>query len=260
MPGQDRDGSEEYGGTYGEEHAGEYGGMDALMAAVTGESLPEEALADRAYLAAHRSATADVALLREQLRVIADALTEPGEEPASAVVRPLRRSRRRVLPYALRAVGVAAASALVVGTGWLVVRSGGAVSDSGAGSSADKAAPGDSAAEGAGGLLGDPGWLACARLVVEGDVTGVVPVSGGGEERVTLRVTRSYKPEKSPGTVDFVLAEDADPPVGEGDHILVGVPRGAAGPDVWVVGEDGIAAGRAALTDALPRADGAGCE
>ncbi|MEW2154387.1 hypothetical protein AB0950_03670 [Streptomyces sp. NPDC007189] len=64
----------------GAESGGEYGGMDALMAAITGEPLPEEAHRDPAFLAEHRAAEADVAVLRDQLSRIAEALTgEPVE-------------------------------------------------------------------------------------------------------------------------------------------------------------------------------------
>ncbi|MGW2714691.1 hypothetical protein ACWC4J_37885 [Streptomyces sp. NPDC001356] len=55
--------------------SGEYDGMDALMAAVTGDPLPEEARRDPAFLAAHRAAEADVAVLRDQLVRLAEALT-----------------------------------------------------------------------------------------------------------------------------------------------------------------------------------------
>ncbi|MER6091866.1 hypothetical protein [Streptomyces bluensis] len=62
-----------------------YDGMDALMAAITDEPLPEGALDDTAFAAEHRSALADVALLREQLGLIGhalagDPLTAPGTE------------------------------------------------------------------------------------------------------------------------------------------------------------------------------------
>ncbi|MFF7975609.1 hypothetical protein [Streptomyces sp. NPDC007905] len=67
----------EHGGAEG---AGEYAGMDALMAAITGEALPDEARRDAAFLAEHRSAEADVAVLKEQLAWLAEALT--GERPA----------------------------------------------------------------------------------------------------------------------------------------------------------------------------------
>ncbi|WP_333773532.1 hypothetical protein [Streptomyces sp. IBSBF 3136] len=68
----------------GAEGAREYAGMDALMAAITGDPLPEEARRDPAFRAEHRAAEADVSVLREQLALLAGALTgeEPGERPA----------------------------------------------------------------------------------------------------------------------------------------------------------------------------------
>ncbi|GAB7108435.1 hypothetical protein JCM4814A_67490 [Streptomyces phaeofaciens JCM 4814] len=243
-----------------------YDGMDALMAALTEAPLSDEARADPGYLAAHGAAVADLAVLREQLGLLADTLTEPAPaaapaERATAVVRPLRRPRRLV-PFALRAVGVAAAGALVVGSGWLVLQAGGGASDdSGAASSADSA--GKSAdQEAAGSAFGDPGYLACAGLVVEGDVTAVEPVPGTADERVTLRVTRSYKPQdtgREGEEVGFVLTEDMDPLVAEGDHVLVALERGSSSPDVWTVGEADIAAERSALLRALPQAADTGC-
>lgn len=52
-------------------------GADALMAAITGEPLSDEARADAAFMAEHDSAAADLALLREQLGIIGHALAEP---------------------------------------------------------------------------------------------------------------------------------------------------------------------------------------
>lgn len=63
----------------------EYEGMDALMAALTDEPLPEDARNDAEFLAEHRSALADIALLGEQLRLMGDTLAAetPGTEAAS---------------------------------------------------------------------------------------------------------------------------------------------------------------------------------
>lgn len=58
----------------------EYEGVDALLAAITDEALPEGAGDDPEFMAEHRSAVADVALLREQLAVIGDALADRAEE------------------------------------------------------------------------------------------------------------------------------------------------------------------------------------
>ncbi|MFF4588587.1 hypothetical protein [Streptomyces sp. NPDC001388] len=234
-----------------------YDGTDPLMAAITGDPLPEEMRADPALLAAHRSAAADVALLREQLGLVAEALTRPVEEPAPARARPPRPTRRRLRPLALRAVGAAAAGALVFGAGWVVVQVG--QGTAGVESSSDSGAKAASGAEDAGSPLGDPGYLACVRLVVEGDVTAVDPVPGTDEERVTLRVTRAYTPERTQREVRFVLARDMDPLVAEGDHVLVALPKGSSSPDVWAVGEAGIAAERDALARALPDAEGVSC-
>ncbi|MFB7495231.1 hypothetical protein ACFC09_11075 [Streptomyces sp. NPDC056161] len=74
----------EYGG-YGEYRAiGEHDDADALMAAITGDPLPQEVCRDPARLAAHRAAEADVAVLRDQLAWLAEALT--GEETARGAV------------------------------------------------------------------------------------------------------------------------------------------------------------------------------
>ncbi|MFJ1804895.1 MULTISPECIES: hypothetical protein [unclassified Streptomyces] len=247
-----------------------YDGMDALMAAVLDvplSGLSEEARADSAYLAAHRSATADVALLREQLGVLADVLTEPLRERARIPqTAPVRQSRpaRRVRPLALRLAGVAAAGALVLGGGWVVVQIGQGVAGVESSKSADSAAGSDEKADASAGdgasLLGDPGYLACARLVVEGDVTAVDRVAGTTRERVTLHVTHAYRPAGSGPEVDFVMEADMDPLLRTGDHVLVALPKGSATPDVWAVGEADIASERAALDRALPETEGVTCE
>lgn len=69
------EGTEDAQDALGDGRAGEYGGMDALMAAITGEALPREARRDPGFLAAHRAAEADVAVLRGQLAWLAEALT-----------------------------------------------------------------------------------------------------------------------------------------------------------------------------------------
>jgi hypothetical protein len=63
----------------------EYEGMDALMAALTDEPLPEDARDDAEFQVEHRSALADIALLRDQLRLMGDTLAAetPGTEAAS---------------------------------------------------------------------------------------------------------------------------------------------------------------------------------
>lgn len=232
---------------------GRYSGDDALMAAIIDEPLPDEIRADAAFMAEHQAAVADVALLREQLGIIGRALgeppapaPEPKPEPAPLPVRQPSRVRRRVFAVAFGALAVTAVASVMAGLGWLVSQSGGADTQS-AGGSADKAAP----EAAAGSHFGTPRYLACARLVAEGEVTAVVPVPGAAQERITLRVTRSYQPEKSGREVTFVMEEDA---LHKGEQVLVGIPRHAAGPDVWIVGEQDIALERNWITASLPEA------
>ncbi|MFR9796224.1 hypothetical protein ACL02U_10020 [Streptomyces sp. MS06] len=228
---------------------------DPLMAAITGEPLPEEAREDAALLAEHRAAIADVALLREGLTALGDALAAPPrpEPPRARAV--ARRPRRRLLPAAL---GTAAAAALVGLVGWLVVQAGSGAHDDAAASAAARSAAQEAAPDT--GRLGDPRYLACLRLLAEGDVTGVRPVPGTGRQRVTLRVTRSYLP--GPGgapAVTVLVGPDAVPAPREGGHVLVGVERGAATAGVWVAEPGALAAARAELAGALPAARGLGC-
>jgi hypothetical protein len=228
-------------------------GADALMAAITGEPLPDAALSEE-----HRAAVADVALLRRHLRVLGDALAEPApvHDPARipdpAPLRP-PRSRRRPFALALGAVGVAAAAVLFAGMSWLVVESGSGSDDttsSGSAASDSGAAASRSAA----------GYLSCSRLVVEGTVTEVEPLAGTGQQRVTLRVTRSYKPAKGDAEVSFLWDDFLEPRPRKGQHVLVGIPRDSAVADKWVVDRRDIADERAWITEALPQARGLKCE
>ncbi|MFF7789283.1 hypothetical protein [Streptomyces sp. NPDC007991] len=329
----------------------DYDGMDALMAALVGDPLPEGALRDPSFMTAHRAAAADVALLREQLLLMGDTLArdtradatgpattaglspEPGDpagrspaagasvhaggsgaaaglspeagapadglrgvsadalggpadpagsaseteagawdraagkQPASVRVLSLgpgahggrsgRRGRSRARGVVLGGLVAAVAATGVVGMGWLVVQAGsGSGGDSG--STADAAAGPARGQEGAG--AGHAGYLACARLVVEGTVAEVEPVPGTGQDRVTLDVDRSYKPAKARDRIVFPLDEDVDPLLRPGDHVLVGITRGQAQPDLWSVGEKEIARARAWITAALPESATLPCE
>ncbi|MFG3657473.1 hypothetical protein [Streptomyces sp. NPDC047706] len=233
---------------------------DPLMAVITGEPLPDAARADAALLAEYRSAEADVAVLREQLGVIGEALTEvpeaaepPARSPAPSVrVRP---HRRRPFALALVAAGVAAAGTVVVGMGWLLAQAGGGATET-SGAGADSARS-DSSSE-AVGPLGSPEYLACARLVAEGEVTDTRPVPGTAEERVTLEVSRSYEPADGDTEVSFVIPASAG--LDEGEQVLVALRRGSASPDVWLVGEQAIAGQRQLLAETLPQARATACE
>ncbi|MER5938858.1 hypothetical protein ABT121_16225 [Streptomyces sp. NPDC001928] len=224
-------------------------GADALMAAITGEPLSDEARADAAFMAEHDSAAADVALLREQLGIIGHALAEPPPPvPEPLPVRQPSRVRRRFFTVALGGLAVAAAGSVLVGMGWLLTRTGG-TEDAGA-SSADKA---DSQAS-AGVAFGSPEYLACSRLVAEGRATSVEQLPGTASLRVTLDMTRYYLPDKGEQELTFVVDENLVPGLRKGDQVLIGIPRGAREPDFWAVGEQEIARERAWITASLPEA------
>ncbi|MEU3788920.1 hypothetical protein AB0F07_03850 [Streptomyces fructofermentans] len=73
----------------------EYEGIDALLAALTDEPLPEGAGDDAEFAAEHRAAVADVALLREQLKLMGDTLAAESEhaERTERTERPERTER-----------------------------------------------------------------------------------------------------------------------------------------------------------------------
>ncbi|MCP3765398.1 MULTISPECIES: hypothetical protein [unclassified Streptomyces] len=281
----------EYDGAEAEHDGAEHGGVeregaaldgDALMAAILGEPLPAAARRDPAFLAARDAAAADVAVLREQLGLIGDTLAreaEPGPAPVRALpavapggpgdpagrARPSRRARRP-LKVALGALAAAAAASVVIGTGWLVTQAGqGDTASSGAGVTAEDAA--DAKQQEAGTAFGSAGYLACARLVVEGTVTAVEPVPGAGRDRVTLEETRRHKPEPDPGDLEgerdevtFLAEADGGPRLRVGDEVLIGLPREGSVPDAVIVGEEDIAPERERITAALPASRALTCE
>ncbi|MET8964880.1 hypothetical protein ABZX69_36320 [Streptomyces sp. NPDC004074] len=245
--------------------AAEYDGVDALMAAITGEPLPDAARADAEFMAGHRAATADVALLREQLSAIGDVLAAPPAEDPSPVKAPSRRPRAprpagpvrrgRALRVALGTLAAAVALSTVVGLARLVMensgsdaqasRSAGAADAKGSAGEADRRS-GDGPPPSAPELT-----LACDRLVVEGTVARVEPRGGQGT-RIVLTVTRRYKPDRGPAEVDFLLDDGALPRPRPGQQVLVEVARGSDDASRWAVGEDRVAANRAWIVKALP--------
>lgn len=239
-------------------------GVDALMAAITDEPLTDEARADAAFMAERSSALADVALLREQLGIIGHALAAPpapapAPEPQPAP-HPVRagqpsRARRRVFAVAFGSLAVAAAASVLAGMGWLLTQAGGDASDAGAGAAADKQA---SEAD-AGAAFGSPHHLACSRLVAEGKATSVERLPGTTSLRVTLHMTRYYKPDKGEPELTFVVDENLVPGLREGDQVLLGIPLGSRQPDYWAVGEQNIAPDRAWITASLPEAEKLTC-
>ncbi|MFD8813824.1 hypothetical protein ACFV23_20590, partial [Streptomyces sp. NPDC059627] len=159
---------------------------------------------------------------------------------------PRVRARARAGPLA------AAITGAVFGIGWLAANGGSDAMSNGA--SSGKAADSASSATGQGGeeQAGGPGYLACARLVVEGTVTGVRQLPDTGTERVTLRVTRAYKPAKTAEEVQFLFGSGTDARVRTGARLLVGITSGRQIPDRYAVGEAEIARERSWIVRDLP--------
>ncbi|MFI7391700.1 hypothetical protein [Streptomyces tendae] len=235
-------------------------GYDALMAAITGEPLPPDAGADAR--GEHRSATADVALLREQLHLLGDALGEPvPQERPKAAAPPARR--RRPFRLALGVLAAACAGVVVTGLGWLVVQSGSGASEDAASSAADKSAARPSspaAGQEAAVVFGTPRYLACARLVAEGTVTAAEPVPGTARHRITLRVTHAYAPGGSTGPTTTFVLDDALATLAPGDRVLVGALRDRPAADTVITGERNIATARARITAVLPESRTLTCD
>lgn len=239
-------------------------GFDALMAAITEDPVPEEALRDPAFAAEHAAAVADVALLRERLGAIGETLAAAPGAPPERVV-PLRapRTARQRFTLTLGAVAAAVAAVTVIGgLGWLAVDAGmGAGGGDGDASGAKAAAP-DERGDGSGHAEADlpaEGLVACSRLIVEGTVTAVDAVPGAARDRITLKVTRHIKPASGEGRVMFPMSHDVDPRLRKGDHVLITIPKGAAEPDNWATGKDGDELRRMILK-ALPGSAGVRCQ
>ncbi|KOU67372.1 hypothetical protein ADK57_17270 [Streptomyces sp. MMG1533] len=234
--------------------------MDALMAAITEEPLSDAARADAAFMAEHRSAQADLALLREQLGLIGQALAEPPRATRAPEPVPPRpsRIRRRTLNLAFGGLAVAAAAALFSGMAWLFAQAGDGTD---AGASSDSAASKEDSDGGT--LFGSPRYFACSRLVAEGRATAVEQLPRTEFVRVTVQVTRYYKPEK-PGADDkkeltYLIDRNIVPGLREGDQVLFGIPNGERQPQSWLVGEKQIAQDRARFTVSAAESRGLTC-
>ncbi|MES5821071.1 hypothetical protein [Streptomyces sp. RG80] len=241
----------------------EHQGFDALMAAITDEPLPEGA--DAALLAEHREAVADVALLREQLGIIGEALAEPAPDPAPArsqktrAARPARR--RAALKFAFGGLAVAAAATVVAGMGWLAAEGGADITSSkGGDSGSDSGSSADMPDAQAGARFGSPHYLACTRLVAEGTVASVERLADGVQLRITVDVIRYYKQdEQRPEQLTYVVEDTFVRGLAEGDRVLFGVPKGSGVPDHWVVGDQAVARERAWVQASLPESRELGC-
>ncbi|MBT2411959.1 hypothetical protein J7I94_15505 [Streptomyces sp. ISL-12] len=218
------------------------------MAAILGEPLPPGS-----------AEAADVAVLRERLGVLGRVLSEPSPPrepaPAPAALRPRPRPRRHRRNLALGALAVACAGAFLSGMAWLVTQAGGGGAEDAGASSAQA----DAGAKGPVVPFGSPAYLACARLVAEGTVTGSGPAPGEAGRRITVEITRQYAPEKASREVTFLTGKGTGAP-GVGDRVLFGLPAHGVHPDALFVGEAEIAPERARVTAALPEARTLTCD
>ncbi|MFF1353831.1 hypothetical protein [Streptomyces sp. NPDC058297] len=231
-----------------------------LMLVLTGEPLPPDDRDDPESVAVHAAAEADVALLGDQLRGIGDALaarTGPGRVPAPRPV-VVPRPRRRPVAVAFKALAAVCAAGMLGGLAWLAVDGGPGVSESASDKSASDAKGNAKPGAQEGGDLTPEGFVACSRLMVEGTVDRVTPEPGGRADRITLTVTRYYKPASGSGKVTFLMDRDVDPRLKPGDHTLITVPKRTNEPDSWATGKE-IKPLRDMIVKALPGSRGLKC-
>ncbi|MFB7114109.1 hypothetical protein [Streptomyces sp. NPDC056190] len=212
-----------------------HGEVDPLMAAILDEPMPRPAYSDADRMTEYRAARADLATLRHELTFIADALAaqEPAQPPGRGAAghpqqpRPPRRARRG---RAVAAGGLVAALVVcaVFGLTWLLT-----VGQTGTSSTTADA------------KVATGGYVACARLIVEGTVTQVAPEPGTTQDRIELAVNRRYKPRTGPARITFLMDHDVSPRLRPGAHVLIAIPGHASSPDLWSTGEKRIAHDRA---------------
>ncbi|MFI5659223.1 hypothetical protein [Streptomyces sp. NPDC051684] len=214
-----------------------------LMLAVTGEPLPSDD-PDAAGVAA------DVALLRQQVRGLGDALASR-REPVPVV--PPVPVRRRPLRIAFGGLVVACAASVFGGLVWLGVSAPGGDGDA-AGAANDKAASQD------GGKSVNPAALriACSRTLVEGRVISVTP-RADGDVRVVLDVERFYRPERSTrATTAVTLDGAAERDLRTGTYTLIRIPVRPDDRQTWTTGHS-VPEARADILRWLPQAHGMPC-
>ncbi|WP_338696516.1 hypothetical protein V2W30_13800 [Streptomyces sp. Q6] len=221
-----------------------------LMLAVTGEPLPDDDQ-DAAAVAE------DVALLREQVRGLGDALaSRPAPAPAPArAPAPVPVHRRRPFRLALGALAAACVVSFFGGLFWLGAQA------PGGGMSADSKGSDKAAAEDNGKSRSSPEmYIACSRVLVEGRVVGVTP-RADGDVRVVLKVKRYYRPERSVREHP-TLAVTLDGPAGEdlkpGTYTLIRTPVRPGDRQDWETGR-GVDDVREDILRGLPGAEGLAC-
>ncbi|MER6981828.1 hypothetical protein ABT317_33870 [Streptomyces carpinensis] len=104
------------------------------------------------------------------------------------------------------------------------------------------------------------GYVACARLIVEGTVTRVDPEPVTARDRIELAVDRRYKPPTGPDRVTFLMDHDDLPRLRRGDRVLVVIPSYSSSPEVRSIGEKQIAGDRAWILEGLKEARTSTCD
>ncbi|MFZ3570530.1 hypothetical protein ACOKM5_26715 [Streptomyces sp. BH097] len=218
-----------------------------LMLAVAGEPLP----ADDPEAAA---VAADVALLREQVRGLGDALASRREPVAAARPAPVRR--RRPVRWAFGGLVAACAVSVFGGLVWLGMSAPGGGGD--ASSADDKAVAQDGGKSAA---SSQAMRIACSRVLVEGRVTSITP-RADGDVRVVLKVERSYRPDRparSHPTLTLTLDGTAERDLRRGTYTLIRVPAGPDDRQTWETGR-AVTEARADILRALPESRDLHCD
>ncbi|MFD3931784.1 hypothetical protein [Streptomyces sp. NPDC058614] len=145
-----------------------------------------------------------------------DPVTPPAHPVTPSPVRPPERASHRRRRHALIDGALAAAvlcAALLTNDGWF-----GDTRSGTAGRAEDGGGVGQTYAEG----------IACARLIVEGDVLDVRPAPRTGRVLLTFAVDDWIKPGRGGSTIELDLVDpsvaEVEEPFGEGRHLLLVVP------------------------------------
>ncbi|WP_199548085.1 hypothetical protein [Streptomyces sp. N35] len=250
---------------------------DVLMAAITGEDVPDELAHDAGY----QAAIGDLEQLRCALRELGDELAaEPAGEPVPAPApvppraRPARVRTRRLFAVSVRVAVAACALALFGGLFWLGAQNGLNVGAADSDKSARDAAPEPALNGGADNKEGEKGaasrapdsgsdqsdagfsraeQIACTKILVEGKATKLEPRKDGKVD-VTVKVDRWYRPERAVAeepTTTVALPAAVASDIERGELVLISVYRHAQdGYDAetgWGVGDV-----RPELLEALP--------
>lgn len=160
-----------------------------------------------------------------------DPVTPPAPSASPSRVRPperaSHRSRRQALIGGALAAAVLCAALLTNGSWFRDTRSGTAADPSGSSGRVEDGQDEDGQDEGGVGQTYAEG-IACARLIVEGDVLDVRPAPRTGRVLLTFAVADWIKPGRGRSTIELDLVDptvaEVEEPFGKGQHLLLVVP------------------------------------